>query len=351
MKGGWAGAGERPGTSTSAGGQSGYGAPGHRATPGCGGPVSDCGLAGAYRAAQIQPKARFRARDAGDALWSGTTSGRRRSGDCPGLRAASRRFRPPWRLSAFFGRVARALGGAQMRIALLGTFSPCDRPPGPRLEALRAVPRIPPSRFVLASVPATPRDAGAERLRTAWRESRTPPLRTRDGVDGLVRISVQQHEFCPDGQISCGLRLGLNSCRFWTGQLGGGVLVHPRVCVARSRASNRCPKDALGRSFALSPRVFGAPRSEAVSLARRHTNGSKPGACVGCFPVYAGVPVGFALNSCRFRTGQLGGGVLAHPRVCAARSRASNRRREDALGRSFALPPRVFGELGGCAAF
>ena len=96
-----------------------------------------------------------------------------------------------------------------------------------------------------------------------------------------------------------------------------GVQRADAMAIASRTSSLSRPEDALGRSFALSPRVFGelggAPRSEAVSLARRHTHGLKPGACVGCFPVYAGVPVGFALNSCRFRTGQLGGGVLAHP--------------------------------------
>ena len=58
-------------------------------------------------------------------------------------------------------------------------------------------------------------------------------------------------------------------------------------------AARRRPEDALVRSIALPPRAIcglrGAPRSDAVSLAGRHTNGSQPGACVGCFPVYAGV--------------------------------------------------------------
>ena len=51
-------------------------------------------------------------------------------------------------------------------------------------------------------------------------------------------------------------------------------------------AALRRPEDALVRSIALPPRAIcglgGVPRSEAVSLAGRHTNGSQPGACVGC---------------------------------------------------------------------
>ena len=105
---------------------------------------------------------------------------------------------------------------------------------------------------------------------------------------------VQQHEFCPNGRISCGLRLGQNSCRFRTEKLGGGVFAHPRVCAARSRASNRRREDPLERSFALPPRVFGSGRGRRVLRRWRWrvgTHGLKPGACVGCFPVYAGVPV------------------------------------------------------------
>ena len=130
MKGSWAGAGERP--STAARGQSGYGAPSrHRATPGCGGRVSDPGLAGASRATRLSSNSKERVTDR--MCFPGSGCGREH------LPVGFRSFRrSPGGHSVLFGRGARAVGGAQVRVALLGTFSPCDRPPGSLLEALRA---------------------------------------------------------------------------------------------------------------------------------------------------------------------------------------------------------------------
>ena len=167
-----------------------------------------------------------------------------------------------------------------------------DRPSGSRHSsgvspALWAALRCA-SRFLARSALATDRPAHASRRSARYRGSPRPGSCSHRF---LLRLAV----LAPSVSVRLGLSLGRRhfgtgwegsgSCAFLCteflsipdGPAWRGVLAHPRVCVARSRASNRCPENALGRSFALPPRVFGelggAPRSGAVSRARRHSHG------------------------------------------------------------------------------